>query len=168
VNRKSVSGSILLAVLIAAPEGMGQITSFNANSNSYGVVQHLDAAHAQGSIKQNAPKMNWSEPKPVSATRFNRSQFVMLSIAVYGASFADMHQTIAVRKNFWWYETDPFAKPFVKLQAPAYYATGLAMATGVNWLSWKMGRSRRWHKLSAVPQILAIAGNLHGVKTNLY
>jgi hypothetical protein len=48
-----------------------------------------------------------------------------------------MHQTLAVRNYSWWYETDPFARPFAKLPAPAYYATGLAMATGLNWLSWK-------------------------------
>src|SRR6266550_9523096 len=42
-----------------------------------------------------------------------------------------MHQTLEARKNSWWYETDPRARPFAKLPAPAYYATGLAMATGL-------------------------------------
>jgi hypothetical protein len=91
---------------------------------------------------------------------------VLLSAAVYGASLADMHQTLAVRQNSWWYETDPAARPFAKLPAPAYYATGLAMATGVNWLSWKMAHSRRWRKLAPIPQLLAISGNLYGLHTN--
>jgi len=71
-------------------------------------------------------------PKPGSAERFSKKQFFVLSAAVYGASFADMHQTLEERKNSWWYETDPLARPFVKLPAPAYYATGLAMATCLN------------------------------------
>src|SRR5260370_19711227 len=59
-----------------------------------------------------------------------------------------MHQTLAFRNNSWWYETDPLAKPLVTLSAPAYYATGLAMATGLNWISWRMGHSRRIYLLS--------------------
>jgi len=43
-----------------------------------------------------------------------------LSLAVYGASLADMHQTLAFRNNSRWYETDPLAKPLVRLPAPAY------------------------------------------------
>ncbi|MDR3722492.1 MAG: hypothetical protein P4L00_12895, partial [Candidatus Acidoferrales bacterium] len=71
-----------------------------------------------------------------------------------------------VRNYSGWYETDPLAKPFVRLPAPAYYATGLAMATGVNWLSWKMAHSRRWRKLSPIPQILTIGGNFYGFQSN--
>jgi len=79
-----------------------------------------------------------------------------------------MHQTLDVRKNSWWHETDPLAKPLVRLPAPAYYATGLAMATGVNWLSWKMARSYRWRKLAPVPQIFSITGNLYGFHSNRF
>jgi hypothetical protein len=93
-------------------------------------------------------------------------KFVLLSAAVYGAALADMHQTLAVRNYSWWSETDPLARPLVRLPAPAYYATGLAMATGVNWLSWKMAHSRRWRKLAPIPQLLAISGNLYGFRTN--
>jgi len=92
----------------------------------------------------------------------------VLSTAVYGAALADMHQTLEVRNSPWWYETDPLAKPFARLPAPAYYATGLAMATGINWLSWKMAHSRRWHKFAPVPQLLTITGNLYGFHSNRY
>jgi hypothetical protein len=50
----------------------------------------------------------------------------------------------------------------VCLPAPAYYVTGLAVSLGLNWLSWKMAHSRRWHKPSPIPQLLAIGGNLCG------
>ena len=93
---------------------------------------------------------------------------MLLSAAVYGAAWADMHRTSEVRKNSWWYETDPLAKPFAKLPTPAYYVTGLAMATGVNWLSWKMAHSRRWHKLAPIPQLLVIGGNLYGFQSNRF
>jgi hypothetical protein len=85
---------------------------------------------------------------------------------VYAASIADMHQTLAMRNTYWWRETDPLARPLVHLPPPAYYAAGLALATGVNWLSWKMAHSRRWHKLAPIPQVLAIAGNLEGFNSN--
>jgi hypothetical protein len=77
-----------------------------------------------------------------------------------------MHQTLAVRNLSWWYETDPLARPFVHLPAPAYYATGLALATGINWLSWRMAHSRRWYKLAPIPQLLTIGGNLYGYHSN--
>src|SRR6267143_10818 len=75
------------------------------------------------------------DAKPPSAVRFHKTQFLVLSAAVYGASLADMHQTLKERKYTWSYETDPLAKPFVRLPTPAYYATGLAMATELNWIS---------------------------------
>ena len=106
--------------------------------------------------------------KPLPPVRFHKMQFLVLSAGVYGAGFADMHETLKQRKCIWWYETDPLARPLVKLPAPAYYATGFAIATGLNWISWKMGHSRRWHKLAAIPQLLAIGGNTYGFTTNRF
>jgi hypothetical protein len=103
-----------------------------------------------------------------SPVRFSKARFVLLSASVYGAALADMHQTMEVRNLPWWYETDPLARPFGHLPTPAYYATGLAMATGINWLSWKMAHSRRWHKLSPLPQLLSISGNGYGLHSNLH
>jgi hypothetical protein len=103
-----------------------------------------------------------------SVPRFHKKQFLILSAAVYGASLADMHQTLRERKYSWWYETDPLARPFVGLPTPAYYATGLALAAGLNWISWKMGHSRKWRKLAAIPQLLAIGGNTYGYESNRF
>src|SRR5882672_4263369 len=47
------------------------------------------------------------DARTLSAVRFHKKQFVILSVAVYGASLADMHQTLKERKYSWWYETDP-------------------------------------------------------------
>ncbi|HEX4545249.1 MAG TPA: hypothetical protein VH110_02730 [Candidatus Acidoferrum sp.] len=105
---------------------------------------------------------------PVLPARSSKTGFLLLSAGVYAASFADMHQTLARRNNSGWYEADPLARPLVRLPAPAYYATGLAMATGINWLSWKMAHSRRWHRLAPIPQLLAISGNLYGFRSNLH
>jgi len=105
---------------------------------------------------------------PISAAHFSKVEFIVLSTAVYGAAFADMYQTLEVRNSPWWYETDPLAKPFARLPAPAYYVTGLAMATGINWLSWKMAHSRRWHRIAPIPQLLTITGNLYGFHSNRY
>ena len=109
--------------------------------------------------------LNRTETSP---TRFHKKPFIALSAATYAAAFADMHQTMHYRNDSWWYETDPLAKPFVRLPAPAYYATGLALATGVNWLSWKMGHSKRWHKLAPLSQLLSITGNSIGFQSNCF
>jgi hypothetical protein len=108
------------------------------------------------------------QPIQIVLSQQVEKKFLLLSAGVYTAAILDMHQTLAVRSSPWWYETDPLAKPFVRLPAPAYYATGLALATGVNWLSWKMGRSRRWRKLAPIPQVLSIGGNLYGFHTNRF
>jgi hypothetical protein len=86
--------------------------------------------------------------------------FVLVSAAVYAAALLDMHETVSKRPLF--HEYNPLAKPFARLPTPAYYASGVALATGVNFLGWKMARSKRWHQIWWVPQAATIAGNLEG------
>jgi hypothetical protein len=127
--------------------------SFEANENKAGI----------GSISP-VPLLKKSRlyGNDVPPVRFHGKQFLALSASVYAAGLADMHQTLFVRRYSWWYEKDPLARPMVRLPAPAYYATGL------NWLSWKMGHSRTWHNLAPIPQLLAIVGNTYGFKSNRY
>jgi hypothetical protein len=119
-------------------------------------------------VRGRNPVGEFLERKSKSEGQFSKKQFLVLRAAVYGAGLADMHQTLEARKNSWWYETDLLAKPFAKLPAPAYYATRLAMATGLNCISWRMGHSRSWRKLSPIPQMLAMAGNIYGFRSNRY
>lgn len=112
------------------------------------------------------------KPKPVS--RASRTSFFILSGLVYSAAAMDMHETrdlmntcqkIPLYCKNGFSEADPFSRPFVHLPAPAYYATGFAFATGVNWLGWKMSKSRRFHKFNWLPQAISIGGNSWGIST---
>ena len=115
-----------------------------------------------------SPIANPVRPAPKPPPHFSCTRFALLSAPVYVAAFADMHQTLQERKCSCRREADPLAKPLIRLPAPAYYATGLMMATGLNWLSWKMAHSRHWHKVAPIPQLLAVGGNLNGVRSNTH
>jgi len=95
-----------------------------------------------------------------AAKRRDRRRFILLSAAVYGLAFLDMHETASLGPGV--VEHDPLARPFIRLPTPAYYACGAAMATGVNWLAWKMGRSQRWRRIRWLPQTASMAGNIWG------
>jgi hypothetical protein len=158
----------LPAALFAASYAFPQTQPFPAKPTPSTL---LPAPHPADS--NSTPPACFPARPPIQARRtflphLSEKKFIFLSAGVYTAAILDMHQTLAVRSSPWWYETDPLAKPFVHLPAPAYYATGLALATGVNWLSWKMSHSRRWHKLAPIPQVLSITGNLYGYHTNRF
>ena len=165
---RSILGAAILAAVFSASESRAQ---------TYWVESAARAAEFEPKAK--TPEIKLESPAPIaikknsdaktfSVVRFHTKQFLILSAAVYGASLADMHQTLQERKYPWWYETDPVARPLVRLPTPAYYAAGLAMATSLNWISWKMGHSRKWHRLAAIPQLIAIGGNAYGYKSNLF
>jgi hypothetical protein len=101
-------------------------------------------------------------PRPIRRPLEDRSsrRFLALSLGVYAAAFMDMRESVSLWPRF--KEQDPFAKPFTHLPAPAYYMAGAALASGLNWVSLKMARSERWHRVWWVPQIGSIAGNTFG------
>lgn len=89
-----------------------------------------------------------------------KTTFFLLSTAVYTAAWIDMHRTYPQRHVI--AEQDPFVRPLLKLPAPAYYTTCFALATAINYLGWRMSRSRRFRKIWFLPQALTISGNIYG------
>ncbi len=170
MNCRSFYRATILVAIFYAPPSKAQAAPLNSNSGvasirAEGREKEDDSSFAAGQPLRKSGDLRLNG---ASAPYFHKKQFVILSSLVYAASAADMHQTLHNRKYFWWYEADPLARPFVRLPAPAYYAAGLTLATGINWFSWKMGHSRRWHKLAPIPQLLSIVGNTYGVKSNHY
>ena len=168
MNWQYFCGATILTALLFAPTSKAQAASLDSNAKTAALTVEGKEAALKAVIPGTTRKSQIFVGKEKSPVHFNKKRFLFLSAAVYGASLADMHQTLRVRHYDWWSETDPLARPLVKLPAPAYYATGLAMATGINWVSWKMEHSRRWHKLAAIPQLFAIGGNTYGFKSNRY
>jgi hypothetical protein len=163
-----LSGATMLTAILLVPISKAQEAPLASNGKEAAFVSEGKERDARTLISEPVPKseiLAGTEKPPI---RFNKKRFIFLSAAVYGASLADMHQTLCVRHYDWWSETDPLARPIVRLPAPSYYATGLALATGINWLSWKMGHSKRWHRVAVLPQLLSIAGNTYGFKSNRY
>jgi hypothetical protein len=167
MNFRLVRGLAIIGVMFGARGAMAQANPSDSTSKPILLPLKTERDGSNPESPMHLTEANSSLLKPKSPGHFFKTRFVILSAAVYGAGLADMRQTLEVRKYSWWYETDPLARPFARLQAPAYYATGPALATGVNWFSWKMAHSRRWRKLSAIPQVLVIGGNLYGIHSNL-
>jgi hypothetical protein len=122
----------------------------------------------------NAAATTTSNGKPHKFTTTTKL-WVASSLAVYTAAALDMHATEEAAQNVnmlkkqypWLYqgyssEADPLARPLLKLPAPAYYACGVALATGVNWVSLRMSRSKRFRKVWWLPQAISVAGNTLG------
>ena len=111
-----------------------------------------------------AVSLSSSSPKP-EVKRQVPKVFFLTSAGVYSAAFLDMHNTRSEmnfckrQPGYVCYENNPLARPLVGLPTPAYYATGLALTTGVNWLSWKMSRREKFRRVWFLPQILSMAAN---------
>ena len=110
--------------------------------------------------------------KPRAPQKAPKVTFFLLSGLTYAAAGMDMHDTTDSINRCRRYhcvgdaEGDPLARPFTHMPAPAYYASGYALATGVNWLAWKMGKSQRWQKVWWLPQGLSISLNTRGIYTH--
>jgi len=106
--------------------------------------------------------INPVRPRPIrrALEDHSRRRFLLMSIGVYTAAFLDMQESVSLRPRF--REQDPLARPFAALPAPAYYITGAAFATGINWVGLQVARSQRLHRVWWVPQACSIAGNLFG------
>ena len=117
-----------------------------------------DPAPAKREVRLQVPKRLW----------------LFLSAATYTAAALDMHATadaVQLKKKYpafylGYPEADPIARPFVKLPAPAYYACGFALATGVNWLGYRMSRARKWRKAWWLPQSISMSANGYGYYTS--
>ena len=127
-------------------------------------------AGAQAQKLVNAPR----QPRRAAKSKFTKELWLSLSAATYMAAALDMHATANaadVAKRYpamYWGnpEANPIARPFVNLPRPAYYASGFALATGVNWLGYRMSRSRKWRKVWWLPQSISISANGFGYLTN--
>lgn len=165
---RNIVGAAGLTIICFATGGEAQVLSDEPVFRPTVIAPLVNKSELKAEVPAPIRMTENNDARPLAPVRFHKMQFLVLSAGVYGASFADMHETLKQRKYSWWYEGDPLARPLVKLPAPAYYATGFALATGLNWVSWKMGHSRRWHKLAAIPQLLAISGNTYGFTTNRF
>jgi hypothetical protein len=138
----------LAALLPAAraqivPVSLSKTTAADSRIPSGTALAPLTHGELRGAVKPALPKPFW-----------------VLTAGVYTAAGLDMQRSEAMLPNF--DERDPIVRPFLRMPAPAYYASAALFATGINYLGWKMARSERWHKIWWVPQVATMAGNLAG------
>jgi len=119
------------------------------------IDRSTNAIHIEPPPLDNRRAERIRRPFETSSTR----RFLLLSAGVYAFALLDIHETASMRDAV---ELDPLARPFTNLPKPAYYASGVALATTVNVSAWVMARSPRWHHVWWVPQACAMAGNLWG------
>ncbi len=111
--------------------------------------------------------------KKKAALQVPKGLWLSLSAATYTAAALDMHATADAEEWFKKHphvylgptETDPLARPFVRLPRPAYYACGFVLATGVNWLGYRMSHSHKVREVWWLPQSVSISANSWGYKT---
>jgi hypothetical protein len=168
MNVRFARSLTVLVALVAGPAAMAQVNIPDPVLKIPTLPLPTNRLHSAPTSMASSPIANSLRPAPKPPPHFSRARFALLSASVYVAAFADMHQTLQERNLYGWREADPLARPLIRLPAPAYYASGLVMATGLNWLSWKMAHSRRWHKLAPIPQLLAVGGNLNGFRSNVH
>jgi len=131
----SVLGTLtfLAALLPAAhaqivPVSLTKMTAADSRIPSGVALAPLPHSELRRAVKPALPKSYW-----------------VLSAGVYTAAGLDMQRSESMLPNF--DERDPIVRPFLRLPAPAYFASAALFATGINFLGWKMARSERWHKI---------------------
>lgn len=144
---------LVLVLSIAARS----IRAQDIHPNVEPILQHIQIPFVQ---PYDPAAVKVAPPKTIPSTSSQRRRFILLSTFVYGAAFLDMQESASHRPHF--QERDPLAKPFINLPAPAYYASGAAVGTGVVWLSWKMAHSQRWHRAWWLPGAISVFGNSFG------
>jgi hypothetical protein len=124
--------------------------------------QFLNARTTESTQHQNAE----THAKQTVRQMLSDRTFLALSSGVYAGTIFDIHTTVSMKQ---WYgfsdppskvsahysDADPLARPFVNLPNPAYYASGLAFATGLNLVAWKLKQSSHFRKVWWLPQIVA-------------
>jgi hypothetical protein len=170
-------GFVLLFVSICSVKAQTESSSLNSlPDNPVSKSPALDKGEPKRPVRESPqpaaiPNSNDKHHKFTMTTKL----WVASSLAVYTAAALDMQATEeAVQRvnrlhkqypffpNDYSFESNPLARPLLKLPAPAYYACGIAFATGVNWIGLRMSRSNRFRKVWWLPQALSVAGNTHG------
>jgi hypothetical protein len=92
-------GLAVLTVFLFATEGKAQMHSDEPFFRP--TVFASEAKKLNLKTEAVAPLRFKKDAKPLLPVRFHKTQFLILSVAVYGASFADMHQTLKERRYEW-------------------------------------------------------------------
>jgi hypothetical protein len=139
-----------------------QMLSPGAGPRAFDGQQFLNALTTQNAQHQSAESCAKQTFRQILSDR----TFLVLSSGVYAGTICDIHTTVSMKK---WYnfsdppskvsahysDADPLARPFVNLPNPAYYVSGLAFATGLNLVAWKLKQSSHFRKVWWLPQIVA-------------
>jgi hypothetical protein len=174
---KVLLGFVFLSVSTCPVKGQTEPSSQssfpdNPVSKSLGLDKSEPKSPARESPRAAPITTSNGRPRKLTTTT---TLWVASSLAVYAAAALDMrateetvqrinrlHKQYPVFPEDYSFESNPFARPLLKLPAPAYYACGVALATGVNWVGLRMSRSKRFRRAWWLPQTLSVAGNTHG------